>query len=488
MRHHFPVFKSETGPGEVCAFIMGNQKLTIKDISTIDFPSEVAKSLALNIANRSFKHFSIEDKKTMIGDVLENPINYRTHDSWSVLALKLLAETLTDTFDSFELEDVAARFEVFGSKHIELNAIRQMEIAMRLPVSRKGALMPDAHQGFGLPIGGVLATENSLIPYAVGMDIGCRMALSILEIPSSYLEQNVYKIKQALKTETHFGNEGGLDRTQDHEVLQHSDFMATDLLRRLHGKAMRQLGTSGSGNHFVEFGTVQLGEGNVFRIPAGVYCGILSHSGSRSLGANIAEHYTKIAMSRCRLPREARALAWLDLDSEAGMEYWLSMQLAGEYAKACHDRIHDNLCQRFGLAVLAKVENHHNFAWKEKFGDYEYIVHRKGATPAAAGILGIIPGSMTAPGFIVRGAGNAMALNSAAHGAGRLFSRQRARESMTASALKKMLQREKIELLGGSVEEGPHAYKDIELIMKSQSTLVTIEGTFHPKIVRMAND
>ena len=111
---------------------------------------------------------------------------------------------------------------------------------------------------------------------------------------------------------------------------------------------------------------VKLEENNSLQVAAGNYAAILSHSGSRSLGANIAQHYTNIAMNKCKLPREAKHLAWLDLDSEEGNEYWLSMNLAGEYAKACHDRIHENLCRALGFAVRAKVENHHNFAWKEK--------------------------------------------------------------------------------------------------------------------------
>jgi tRNA-splicing ligase RtcB len=239
----------------------------------------------------------------------------------------------------------------------------------------------------------------------------------------------------------------------------------------------------------VEFGVIVLDENNVLQIPPGSYTALLSHSGSRSLGANIAQHYTNIAMNKCKLPKEAKHLAWLDLDSEEGIEYWLSMNLAGEYAKACHDRIHENLCDALGLSVLRKVDNHHNFAWREKLGDgNEYVIHRKGATPAGKGVLGIIPGSMTAPGYIVSGLGNESSLNSAAHGAGRKMSRQKAKDSITVSSMKKLLQSEKITLIGGSPEEAPPAYKDIELIMRSQTTLVNIEGKFHPRIVRMAKD
>ena len=376
-----------------------------------------------------------------------------------------------------------------GSKHIEVSAIQQMELAMRLPIAEQGALMPDAHMGYGLPIGGVLATRNAVIPYGVGMDIGCRMAMSILDLPASYVQRHRHELKRALQERTHFGNEGGLDFTQEHEVLDHPVFGDTDLLKRLQGKAAKQLGSSGSGNHFVEFGIIHLEDQNHVGLPAGEYAAILSHSGSRSLGANIAQHYTKIAIGRCKLPAQARHLAWLDLDSDAGTEYWRAMNLAGEYAKACHDRIHAHLCDWIGAHVVSRIENHHNFAWQETFEDgHTYVVHRKGATPAAVGVLGIIPGSMTTPGYVVSGLGNPASLNSAAHGAGRAMSRQKAKSSTTMSALKKELDRANVLLLGGSTEEAPLACKDIDMVMRNQTTLVRIEGKFHPHLVRMAKD
>jgi tRNA-splicing ligase RtcB len=468
---------------------MGSQKLNIKQLSTIAFPSEVARSLSLNIMNRHFKHTSIEDKLSLINNVLMHPEDYLHHETLGLLAQKLVSNSVRETFIAYDLDDEPKHFDVFGNNHIETNAIKQMELVMRLPVAERGALMPDAHQGYGLPIGGVLATRNALIPYGVGMDIGCRMALSILDAPGSYVEHRAYEIKRALQEHTHFGNDGGLDERPDHEVLDHPDFKLTELLRRLHGKAMRQLGSSGSGNHFVELGIIEVKAASSLGVAPGSYAAILSHSGSRSLGANIAQQYTDIAMNTCRLPREAKHLAWLDLDSEAGQEYWMSMNLAGAYAKACHDAIHENLCRALGVGVIAKIENHHNFAWREQLSDgAEYIVHRKGATPASRGELGIIPGSMTAPGYVVSGLGNPSSLNSAAHGAGRKMSRLKAKNSMTVSALKKVLDSERVTLIGGSPEEAPSAYKDIDLVMGSQKTLVNIEARFVPRIVRMAKD
>jgi len=468
---------------------MGKQKLNIKDLSTINFPSEVAKSLSLNIMNRHFKHLPNPEKLMLIQNVLEQPEAYLNNELLGLLAHKLYSAPGSEDFKSYHLDNIPKHFDVFGSKHIEMNALKQMEMVMRLPIAIHGALMPDAHQGYGIPIGGVLATNNEVIPYGVGMDIGCRMALSILDLPATYVDHHVYEIKKVLQEHTHFGNEGGLDSRPEHEVLENQAFHETALLRKLHGKAARQLGTSGSGNHFVELGVIEVDDHNNLGLNAGKYAAILSHSGSRSLGANIAQHYTDIAMNKCKLPREAKHLAWLDLNSQEGQEYWLSMNLAGEYAKACHDVIHQNICDALGINVLKRIENHHNFAWREKLhGGDEYIVHRKGATPAAKGTLGIIPGSMTAPGYIVSGLGNESSLNSAAHGAGRKMSRLKAKNSVTMSSLKKELQSEKVTLMGGSPEEAPGAYKDIELVMRSQTTLVKIEGKFHPRIVRMAKD
>jgi tRNA-splicing ligase RtcB len=211
----------------------------------------------------------------------------------------------------------------------------------------------------------------------------------------------------------------------------------------------------------------------------------LSHSGSRALGANIANHYTKIAKQKRRLPGEANNLAWLNLDEEEGIEYWMAMNLAGDYASANHHIIHQKIARQLGRKPLKVVENHHNFAWKETWEGKELIVHRKGATPAGKDVLGIIPGSMTAAGFIVKGKGESAAVNSAAHGAGRKMSRTAAIKSITHEALKDELKKQGVKLIGGGLDEAPFAYKDIESVMRSQKALVDIVGKFIPRIVKM---
>lgn len=470
-------------------FFMGKQKLDVKDIHGIAFPSEVVKSMALNIVNRHYKHDTRELKLQYIQAVLQHPHQYVEHPVLGQLALRIAppAETVFDQW--YDLRPTPKPYAIFGQQYIESSARHQMDVAMSLPVVQYGALMPDAHHGYGLPIGGVIAAEQAVIPFAVGMDIGCRMALSIIDMPASRVLHDAHRLKQVLQANTHFGNEGGLEFRQEHAILEHEDFYAIPMLRRLHGKAAKQLGSSGSGNHFVEFGTVSLTANNTLGLPPGEYMAILSHSGSRSLGASIAEQFTREAIARCRLPAEARMLAWLDLREEAGHMYWRAMNLAGEYARACHDQIHHHLIRALGAEVLLKVENHHNFAWRETLADgKEYIIHRKGATPAAENVLGIIPGSMTSPAYIVRGRGLADSLYSAAHGAGRRMSRQKARETTSMGELRKYLKARQVTLVGGSPEEAPQAYKDIEQVMHSQSRLVSVEGSFMPRVVRMHKD
>jgi tRNA-splicing ligase RtcB len=237
----------------------------------------------------------------------------------------------------------------------------------------------------------------------------------------------------------------------------------------------------------VEFGLVDITDAsNEMGLAVGQYLGVLSHSGSRGLGAAIAQHYTKIAMDKCQLPPQARHLAWLSLDSQEGQEYWAAMNLAGDYASACHRDIHRRLSKALGEKPLAKVENHHNFAWKETLsGGQEAIVHRKGATPAGKGVLGVIPGSMTAPGFIVRGRGERDSLQSASHGAGRRLSRTQAKLQVTEGELRRLLRDKGVELIGGGLDEAPMAYKDIHQVMAHQRDLVDVLGSFMPRIVRM---
>ncbi|AMJ66301.1 RtcB family protein [Hymenobacter sp. PAMC 26628] len=455
------------------------------DLRQLGFPEGRAIGLALaQLQRKEHKRLTQTEQTELLVRVLANPTNFLADLAWSHTAAALLPVPSRHIA-------LAERkpYATFGAEHIEAGAIHQMETAMKLPITLAGALMPDAHHGYGLPIGGVLATDNAVIPYAVGVDIGCRMALSVFDLPAKYLTQRTQEVGKLLLDHTRFGSGRAWERGQrlDHAVLSDDAFRAVPFLKNKLDKAAEQLGTSGSGNHFVEFGLVDITDpANDLGLPVGQYVGLLSHSGSRGLGASTANHYTALAMEQCMLPAEAKHLAWLGLDTEAGQEYWAAMNLAGAYASACHDQIHRRLAKALGEKPLAKVENHHNFAWQETLADGRAaVVHRKGATPAGAGVLGIIPGSMTAPGFIVRGRGAAASLASASHGAGRLMSRTRAKAELGEAEVRQHLAAQGVTLHGGGLDEAPMAYKNIHQVMASQHELVDVLGSFTPKIVRM---
>jgi tRNA-splicing ligase RtcB len=416
---------------------------------------------------------------------VQSPNEYANDPVLSKIAEALLPKPSLEGVD-ISLNNQGVHFNVFGSEFIEPGAMNQMYQAAKLPVSVVGALMPDAHQGYGLPIGGVLATENAVIPYGVGVDIGCRMCLSVFDIDPKELAERENYFTRELNEATLFGGGKEFQQSTWHEVIDRKEFDEIGLLKGLQGRAAKQLGSSGSGNHFVEFGIIEINEKDpVFQVEPGKYLGLLSHSGSRALGANIANHYTKIAKQKRRLPGEAGNLAWLNLDEQEGIEYWMAMNLAGDYASACHHIIHEKIAGQLGRQPLKMVENHHNFAWKEMHDGKEVIVHRKGATPAGKNVLGIIPGSMTAPGFIVKGKGEEAAINSASHGAGRKMSRTAALNSITHNILKDELAKHGVKLIGGGLDEAPFAYKDIHTVMNAQKNLVDTVGLFYPKIVKM---
>ncbi len=368
---------------------------------------------------------------------------------------------------------------------LDENALNQMENACKLPVSVAAALMPDAHVGYGLPIGGVLATENAVIPYAVGVDIACRVKLSVLDLPLDWLNRREQPLTRAITEETRFGIGAQFKRRRTHPVLD-ADWTISPVTRRFQNKAWAQLGTSGSGNHFVEFGKFTVTHDQLGIAP-GNYLALLSHSGSRGTGAQVCSYYSRLARNRHKnLPRELNFLAWLDLDSDDGREYWAAMNLMGEYASANHHLIHKHLARHLGAQVLLDVENHHNFAWKEVHLGRELIVHRKGATPAGAGVLGVIPGSMASPTFVARGKGSAASLNSASHGAGRVMSRRKANESFRWKTVQPYLKERGVKLISAGLDEVPMVYKNIEEVMAAQSDLVEPLAQFFPRLVKMA--
>jgi tRNA-splicing ligase RtcB (3'-phosphate/5'-hydroxy nucleic acid ligase) len=472
-----------------------------RQLEKLGIPPSLAKLAKWLAQDARRKGMELAEVRRTLAEIVDNPDAYREHPHFAELATAIAQRRAADANASAAHARPArtdpAPWRQWG-RDLDANAIQQMQNACALPVSVRGALMPDAHVGYGLPIGGVLATDNAVIPYAVGVDIACRMKLTVLDLPAKMLESQPDRLVNAIERETRFGIGSafeGRGTRREHEVLD-EDWSFTPITRQLKDKAAAQLGTSGSGNHFVEFGTfeVDAAGAEALQLPgAGTYLALLSHSGSRGPGATIADHYSKLAMDlHPELPRELRHLAWLDLSTHEGQEYWHAMQLMGRFAHANHECIHRTIVRHLGARAIGGVENHHNFAWRETHVDPDtgqtrtVIVHRKGATPAAADVLGVIPGSMASPCYVVRGKGSEDAMNSAAHGAGRVMSRTQAKNTYRWPQVKDYLKRHGVTLLSAGLDEVPFVYKDIDTVMAAQNDLVDVVARFDPKLVKMA--
>ncbi len=497
---------------------------------------------------------STPEIRARLREVLAAPHGFVADSVFGPLARALVPghgphSTHTAEAGRFITRETPAPWRQWG-ENLDAASIEQMVNACQLPVAVAGALMPDAHLGYGLPIGGVLAVDNAVIPYAVGVDIACRMKMTVLDLPVSALKGQIDRLIGAIETETRFGMGATFRQPNEHDVMDDPDWSCSPVTSQHQRKAWDQLGTSGSGNHFVEFGLLTLDRADVGLEP-GRYVALLSHSGSRGVGAQVAAYYSRIAMdAHPELPKHLKHLAWLDLDSHAGQEYWQAMHLMGRHAAANHAVIHRRIAKHLGADVLLDVENHHNFAWEAERGGVRsepsatregvrgeppatssatstvrggfdpascfdalckvpdasnplvaggsplspssasrrIIIHRKGATPAGRGVLGIIPGSMASPGYLVRGRGNAASLYSASHGAGRAMSRTAARNQCSWSEAKRLLRERDVHLISAGLDEAPFAYKDIDEVMASQSDLVDVIARFDPRIVKMAPD
>jgi tRNA-splicing ligase RtcB (3'-phosphate/5'-hydroxy nucleic acid ligase) len=468
---------------------MKKLKIRAKELKRIGYEDQKLIRLACNLAENNYRR----DEKPMVMELLEeiliSPEKFAGHEHFAPLAASLSEKsesTAKPTPKKFRLKPEADDFAIYGEEHIDQDTLYQMYTAMKLPISVKGALMADAHLGYGLPIGGVVATYNAVMPYGVGMDIGCRMCMSVYPHPPKIIETRREHLINMLIDNTRFGLAEFKDLGH-HELMERREFREIPFLKSLQKKFYEQLGTSGHGNHFVDVGYLIVEEytGDL-GIDPGEYFAILSHSGSRNFGSEIAKHYTALAQKKLGLTGEGANLAWLDLDTEEGQEYWQAMTLAGDYSAANHHIIHQRFSKALGSNPLKVVENHHNFAWKEDLPDgRSLIIHRKGATPAGPGDTGIIPGNMVSPAFVVSGKGNENSLNSASHGAGRLLSRRKAKSTLSMEKLKKVLKKHDVELIGGAPDESPAVYKDIHQVMEAQKDLVNILAKFYPKIVRM---
>ncbi len=453
-----------------------------RQLQKLGVPSDCIKS-AITAIQKATGTGGLKGKqvKQAIQRVLDSPQDFTADECFGAFAKDIIADR------EFQRPEPIS-YRTWGDD-IDAASHAQMQQACKVPMAVGGALMPDAHVGYGLPIGGVLALQNAVIPYAVGVDIACRMKLSVVDLPVSTLKDDFSRYKQAIEEGTRFGVGAAYKKRQNHPVMD-QDWTVTRITREKKDLAWSQLGTSGSGNHFVDVGILDVPQRDEnLGLDAGRYVAIMSHSGSRGPGAAVCQTYSNIA--RARLPAkyaDLAYLAWLSLDSEAGQEYWAAMNLMGDYAAANHEVIHRRVTQLLGARVLAGVENHHNFAWKEVHGGQELIVHRKGATPAGQGVPGVIPGSMASPAFVIRGRGNPDSLHSSSHGAGRRMSRRQAKDTYRWKAVQHDLLAKGIQVLSAGADEVPGAYKDIEQVIGQQADLVEIVARFDPKIVKMCGD
>src|SRR6476646_8132683 len=245
-----------------------------RDITALGYREGPIVGLALRVAKRLRKSMRQDEVLDTLKRVLENPEAYAGDPMLGEIAVALMQEKNRPVWIE---RDAPAPYQIWG-EGLEAGALDQMKNAARLPVAVQGALMPDAHHGYGLPIGGVLATENAVIPYGVGVDIGCRMCLSIFDIDPKELMQREQYFTRELNEATLFGSGRVFDVSTPHEVIERKEFDEIGLLKGLQKRAAKQLGSSGSGNHFVEFGMVEINEkDDVLNVEPGKYVGLLSH-------------------------------------------------------------------------------------------------------------------------------------------------------------------------------------------------------------------
>lgn len=383
---------------------------------------------------------------------------------------------------------------VYGEigRDIDPEAYTQLEKACSLPVAISGALLPDAHVGYALPVGGVAALDNAVSPAFVGFDIACRMKMSILDINPEEFEVARKSFAKILDGVTSFGLGADFsDGKRNHPVMEDPRWEEIPKVRELKSKAAKQLGSSGSGNHFADLMTGKiLKEKEWLPLKKGDhFVALLTHSGSRGTGHQIATHYKNIAEKETQKHHRgiSKNYAWLSLDHDVGREYWQAMQLMGDYASANHELIHKHFANEAGLEIMAEYENHHNFAWEKTDEEGRImIVHRKGATPAEKGVVGIIPGSMGTPSYLVEGLGNKESLWSSAHGAGRISSRTQAKKNHKEGEYRKFLKETNILTIGVARDETNQCYKDIGRVMALQEgTLVETVAEMEPRVVIM---
>jgi len=384
----------------------------------------------------------------------------------------------------------------------EEGAIKQATNLSALPFLHKHvALMPDTHEGYGMPIGGVIATIGVVIPNAVGVDIGCGMCA----VKTSLTEMSQEEIKKIFGGSKE--NKGGIrscvpvgfshhSKKQDENLMPEKPYRngdnyslwlkheGYDIVSEEYESALKQIGTLGGGNHFIE---IQKGDdGHIW---------IMLHSGSRNLGYKVANHYNKIAKDLnekwySSVPKE-HDLAFLPIDSMGGKAYLREMKYCLDFAKANRAAMMINICDVFnehypGIEMDSGIDVHHNYATMEHHFDKNVMIHRKGATSAKTDQLGIIPGSQGTASYIVRGKGNRDSFTSCSHGAGRAMGRKQAQRELSVENEIKILEDQGILhsiRTEKDLDEASSAYKNIDIVMEEQNDLVDIVVKLKPLAV-----
>ncbi|MFC1623393.1 RtcB family protein [Patescibacteria group bacterium] len=369
-------------------------------------------------------------------------------------------------------------------RDIDDDTMVQIDNLATLPfVVEKIAMMSDCHVGYGMPIGGVMATEGVVVPNAVGRDIGCGMCAvktSLTEIDVEVLKKIMGEIRKQVPVGFKHHKE-----KQDDSLMPNSDEVRSrvenSIVEREFEKARTQIGTLGGGNHFIE---IQRGSDG--------YVWIMVHSGSRNIGKQVAEYYNKIAIDLNEKMKDGvsreKQLSFLLLDSEGGRNYMLEMEWCVKFSfanrKLMMDRIKKIFEEKFlekddimNLQFESMINIAHNYAAIEKHFGKNVIVHRKGATSARKGEIGLIPGSQGTKSYVVRGKGNPDSFTSCSHGSGRKLGRKQAQRELNLEEEKKKLDDQGIlHAIRGKwdLEEAAGAYKDINVVMKDQEDLVDI--------------
>lgn len=367
----------------------------------------------------------------------------------------------------------------------EESALAQARNLANLPfLFRQVCLMPDTHLGYGMPIGGVVATQGVVMPNAVGVDIGCGMIAvrtSLRELPVEKLKKIMGEIRKAIPVG--FGHH---KTAQPHSAMPPGDFTDKPIVQAQYESAQKQVGTLGGGNHFIEI------QRSVFEEDSDPgYIWLMIHSGSRNIGFQVAKHYNKMATKFnedwfSSVPTEW-GLSFFPNDSRQGKTYLGEMNYCLDFAfknrELMMDRVKEIVGNEFNCRFELSINIHHNYAAMEHHFGKNVMIHRKGATSARKGEFGIIPGSQGTASYIVRGKGNADSFTSCSHGAGRRMGRKQAqRELVLANEQASLDKRGILHSIRGvkDLDEASGAYKDIDVVMREQQDLVDIMAKLEP--------